>query len=102
VSKSGAVHGRAKVGEVRSEGELAGEYDADTVSLSGSVKDATVIRAKTLEVKLSSDSGKMQVLFGEVELAVGDSPTDEAEAGKRRGAKRPQSAAPPPDGSEPV
>ena len=30
VSQSGAVHGRVKVGEVRSEGELSGEFDADS------------------------------------------------------------------------
>ena len=53
VSPSGAVHGRVKVGEIKSQGELAGEFDADTVQLSGSVKDNTVIRAKSLEVKLA-------------------------------------------------
>ena len=102
VSKSGAVYGRAKVGEVRSEGELAGEYDADSVSLSGSVKDSTVIRAKTLEVRLSTDTGKMQVVFGEVELAVGETPSDEVEAGRRRGAAiKPREPRPPtPEGSE--
>ena len=87
VSPSGAVHGKVQVGELRSEGELAGEFDADTVSLSGSIKDNTVIRAKTLEVKLQSE-GKMQVMFGEVELNVGDAPSDKAEAkGKKKGKK---------------
>jgi cytoskeletal protein CcmA (bactofilin family) len=71
VSLSGAVHGHVKVGEMRSEGELAGEFDADVVQLSGTVKDNTVIRARTLEVKLAPPKGKMQVIFGECELEVG-------------------------------
>ena len=72
VSPSGAVHGTVKVGEMKSEGELAGEFDADTVLLAGSVKDNTVIRAKSLEVKLQPANGKMQVIFGECALDVGE------------------------------
>jgi cytoskeletal protein CcmA (bactofilin family) len=71
VSPSGAVHGRIKVGEIRSQGELAGEFDADLVQLSGTVRDNTVIRAKSLDVKLSPPGGKMQVIFGDCELEVG-------------------------------
>jgi cytoskeletal protein CcmA (bactofilin family) len=76
VSATGAVHGRAKVGEVRSQGELSGEFDADSVELAGTVRDNTVIRARSLEVKLSSTRGKLQVIFGECELAVGEVPTE--------------------------
>jgi len=76
VSKSGSVHGRAKVGSVRSEGELSGEFDAETIELAGSVRDNTVIRARSLEVKLTSERGKLQVIFGECELSVGDEPTE--------------------------
>ena len=72
VSTSGAVRGKVKVAELRSEGELAGEFDADTVELSGSVKDNTVIRAKSLSVKLSPANGKMQMIFGECELDIGN------------------------------
>ena len=75
VSASGAVHGRAKVGAVRSEGELSGEFDADSVELSGSVRDNTIIRTRSLEVKLSSERGKLEVVFGECELSVGEEPT---------------------------
>ncbi|MGD0678812.1 MAG: polymer-forming cytoskeletal protein [Polyangiaceae bacterium] len=71
VSASGAVHGRVKVGEIRSQGELAGEFDADVVQLSGTVKDNTVIRAKSLEVKLAPPEGKLQVIFGECHLEIG-------------------------------
>jgi cytoskeletal protein CcmA (bactofilin family) len=78
VSTSGAVHGKVKVGEMKSQGELAGEFDADVVQLSGTVKDNTVIRARSLEVKLAPASGKMQVIFGECELEVGaDQPAKE-------------------------
>lgn len=77
VSESGAVHGRIKVGQLNSEGELAGELDADVVQLSGTIKDNTTIRAKSLEVKLTAKGGKMQVIFGECELEVG---SEEAQA----------------------
>ncbi|HEX6272373.1 MAG TPA: polymer-forming cytoskeletal protein [Polyangiaceae bacterium] len=76
VSKSGSVHGRAKVGAVRSEGELSGEFDAETIELAGSVRDNTVVRARSLEVKLTTERGKLQVIFGECELSVGDEPTE--------------------------
>jgi cytoskeletal protein CcmA (bactofilin family) len=74
VSPSGAVHGKAKVGELYAEGELSGEFDADTVQLSGKVQDRTVIRAKTLSVQLASTTSRLQVVFGECELEVGDPP----------------------------
>ncbi len=77
VSPSGAVSGRAKVGELQAEGQLSGEFDADSVQLSGKVHDRTVIRAKTLSVQLAAESGKLQVVFGECELAVGDPPDAE-------------------------
>lgn len=74
VSPSGAVHGRARVDELSAEGELSGEFDAGVVELSGSVKDKTVIRARTLSVKLAAESGKLSVTFGECDLEVGDPP----------------------------
>jgi cytoskeletal protein CcmA (bactofilin family) len=94
VSASGAVHGRAKVGEVESEGELSGEFDADVVRLAGTIRDNTVIRARSLEVKLDAGTGKMQVMFGECELAVGDEPSDDASKRKRK--RDGKSEAPPP------
>lgn len=75
VSARGAVHGHAKVGSVHSEGELSGEFEADIVELSGTVKDKTVIRARSLEVRLSSAKGQ-QVIFGDCELSVGDEPSE--------------------------
>ena len=94
VAATGSVSGKVKAGELKSEGELSGEFDVDKVVLSGSVKDNTVIRAKALEVKLSVTGSKMQVVFGEVQLDIGDMPSREkaepkpAESGK---------SAPPPE-----
>jgi cytoskeletal protein CcmA (bactofilin family) len=78
VSSTGSVHGKVKVGEMESQGELAGEFDADVVQLSGTVRDKTVVRARSLEVKLAPVTGKMQIVFGEVMLDVGDMPNKEA------------------------
>ena len=96
VSASGAVHGKIKVGEMKSQGELAGEFDADVVQLSGTVKDNTVIRAKSLEVKLAPANGKMQVIFGECELEVGSEHAQkEATTGKHSQPPREASATAP-------
>jgi cytoskeletal protein CcmA (bactofilin family) len=78
VTPSGVVSGVVKVKQLRSDGELAGEVEADTVEISGRVRDRTVIRARSLEVSLSTTKGGMQVVFGECELAVGDEPNKEA------------------------
>src|ERR1700722_17794196 len=78
VAIGGAVHGKVKVGEIRSQGGRGGGFEAeagqlppDVVQLSGTNKDNKVIRAKSLEVKLSSPTNKMQVIFGDCELEVG-------------------------------
>jgi len=79
VSTTGAVVGNVKAECIRSEGVLAGHVDAQDVYLSGSVRSDTVIRAKTLEVKLQRSQGeKLQVTFGECILDVGDDPRAEA------------------------
>jgi cytoskeletal protein CcmA (bactofilin family) len=93
VSTSGAVSGKVKVGQMQSHGELAGEFDADVVQLSGTVKDNTVIRAKSLEVKLVPANGRMQVIFGECALEIGDEPGGKATASKN-GSVRPPPADP--------
>jgi cytoskeletal protein CcmA (bactofilin family) len=82
VATSGTVSGKVKAGELKSEGSLAGEFDVEKVQLSGTVKDNTVIRAKSLEVKLTVASAKMQVVFGECDLEIGDPPTREKSAEK--------------------
>ena len=85
VTASGAVSGKVRVGELVSDGEIAGELDADAAHLAGSVKDNTVIRAKTLEVKIAAQNGsKMQVIFGEVMLDVGDAPREPVTNSKKK------------------
>ena len=77
ISESGSVVGNVKAQIIRSQGELAGHVDADEVFLSGSVRNDTVIRAKTLEVKLVSADKKLELKFGECILEVGEDPNAE-------------------------
>jgi cytoskeletal protein CcmA (bactofilin family) len=79
VTESGVLCGKAKVTELRSRGELAGEFDADVVELSGKVRDRTTVRARSLEVSLQRGDGRIEMVFGDCELAVGDAP-DKAKA----------------------
>jgi cytoskeletal protein CcmA (bactofilin family) len=74
VTKSGAVKGTVKVSTFHCEGEVGGEVDAEQVELSGRVCDATVIRSKSLDVKLAQGNGAMGVTFGNCELQVGELP----------------------------
>jgi cytoskeletal protein CcmA (bactofilin family) len=74
VTETGVLSGKAKVTELHSRGELAGEFDADMVQLSGRVRDKTKIRAQSLEVRLKRDDGRMEMVFGDCEMAVGDAP----------------------------
>ncbi len=79
VADSGVLSGKAKVTELRSRGEIAGEFDAKVVELSGRVRDKTIIRAESLEVSLRRTDGRIEMVFGDCELAVGDAP-DKAKA----------------------
>ena len=75
VSATGSVAGTVKVGLIESQGELSGEFEAAIVRLSGRVRNNTVIRAKSLEIKLAPEKGMMQVVFGDCALDVGDMPS---------------------------
>ena len=77
IAATGVVAGRVNVKQLRSEGELAGEVEADVVQIAGTVRDKTRIRARSLEVTLSTKKG-MEVVFGECELAIGDEPDKQA------------------------
>src|SRR3954454_5389458 len=79
VTESGVLSGKAKVTELRSRGEIAGEFDAKLVELSGRVRDKTIIRAESLVVTLRREEGRIEMVFGDCELAVGDAP-DKAKA----------------------
>ena len=86
VTETGVLSGKAKVAELRSRGELAGEFEADVVELAGRVRDKSVIRAKSLEVSLQRTDGRIEMVFGDCELAVGDAP-DKAKAVREATAK---------------
>jgi cytoskeletal protein CcmA (bactofilin family) len=98
VAATGIVSGKVKAGELKSEGELSGEFDVEKVVLSGTVKDNTVIRAKALEVKLAVTGSKMQVVFGEVQLDIGDQPTREKAESAKAGENGKSAPPPTPEG----
>jgi cytoskeletal protein CcmA (bactofilin family) len=77
VASSGVVSGKVNVQQLHSEGEIAGEVEAETVQIAGTVRDNTRIRARSLQVTLSTKKG-MEVVFGECELAIGDEPDKQA------------------------
>lgn len=103
VSATGTVSGHVKVTELRSEGTVGGEFDAEIVHLAGTVKNNTVIKAKSLEVKLTPKDGRLQVTFGECELAVGEVPGVQDAVNSAIEAARPPApaAAEKPAGKEP-
>ena len=75
--------------------------------LSGSVKDGTVLRAKSLDVRLPKDGAAPGVIFGECTLEVGEMPEKSATAGaatvtekaERKGKKSKASEPAPPGGA---
>jgi cytoskeletal protein CcmA (bactofilin family) len=77
VSAGGSVHGKVKVGAIHSHGELGGEFDADVVQLAGTVQDNTVIRAKSIEVRLTPEYGKMEIIFSTCGRDIGEQATKE-------------------------
>lgn len=96
VASTGSVSGKVKADELKSDGEISGEFDVDKVQLSGTVKDNTVIKAQTFEVKLNVP-GKMQVVFGECQLEVGETPTREKQDAKANGGNGKSVPPPAPD-----
>ena len=71
------------------------------MELSGRVRDKTVIRAQSLEVKLERTDGRLEVTFGECELAVGEAP-DKAVAVREATSGGPRVAASAPAGGAPA
>ena len=78
VSATGSVKGKIKVEQIVCDGEMSGEFDADVVRLSGVVHDESIVRAKSLEVKLAGANGQKNVTFGSCSLEVGELPDKEA------------------------
>lgn len=77
ISHGGEVVGSIKAESVHSEGTLAGNIDADDVYLAGTVRSSSVIRAKTLEVKLAPSEKKLEVSFAECVIEAGEEPSAE-------------------------
>jgi cytoskeletal protein CcmA (bactofilin family) len=77
IARSGTLIGTAKIGQLLSEGELSGEFEAEAVRLAGRIGNNTTIRARSLEAKLAAkDKGGLQVTFGECTLEVGEEPVE--------------------------
>ncbi|MBK8013020.1 MAG: polymer-forming cytoskeletal protein [Deltaproteobacteria bacterium] len=74
VAISGRLTGTACVGDLRSEGHISGDFEAENVVLAGRVGDKTKIRARTLEARLRSEGAPLEVSFGESVLEVGEEP----------------------------
>jgi cytoskeletal protein CcmA (bactofilin family) len=64
VSATGAVSGKITAGTFKSDGKIAGELDVDTAQVAGTVAKNTIIRATSLDVKLTVPNGKVQLTFG--------------------------------------
>jgi cytoskeletal protein CcmA (bactofilin family) len=64
VSATGAVSGKITAGALKSAGKIAGDFDVDTAQLAGTVEHNTVIRAASLDLKLTVPNGKVQLTFG--------------------------------------
>lgn len=64
VSATGAISGKIATGSLKSDGKIAGEFEVDSAQLAGSVANNTVIRATSLDVKLTVPTGKLQLTFG--------------------------------------
>jgi cytoskeletal protein CcmA (bactofilin family) len=94
VEESGVLRGKAKLAELRSRGELAGEFEADEVELSGRVRDETVIRAKSLLVSAPGRAGGSEATFGECQIDVGEVPSKEQAIAAALAANRAAPAAP--------
>ena len=64
ISATGAVSGKITAGALKSAGKIAGDFDVDTAQLAGTVENNTVIRATSLDLKLTVPTGKVQLTFG--------------------------------------
>jgi hypothetical protein len=78
INDTGSVRGKVKVDEIESKGEMSGEFEADVVRLAGVLRDDSILRAKSLEVKLASPNDPNPIMFGACSLEVGDIPDKEA------------------------
>jgi cytoskeletal protein CcmA (bactofilin family) len=96
VTETGVVAGKVKVGELRSRGELAGRFEAEDVILAGTVRDDTLIVARTVEVTPAT-----VLTLEDCELRIGEPIAKEAAVRAALAPEAPAaaSASPPPRGS---
>ena len=64
VSATGAVSGKIAAGALKSDGKIAGDFDVDTAQLAGTIENNTVVRANSLDLKVTVPTGKLQLTFG--------------------------------------
>src|SRR5690606_2766217 len=102
VTATGTVSGHLRTKQLHSQGVIAGEVDAESVVLAGSVRDDTVLRASSIEVKLESEGG-IGATFGACQLEVGDPEAHEPRPVEGRQSCRPRATTAesvPPPGAE--
>src|SRR4029078_2298833 len=69
VTNSGARQGNVEAKTISCRGSAAGVFVADTIELSGSIAQNTVIRAQRLNLKIVSTSGRVEIAFGQTVIA---------------------------------
>lgn len=63
VAATGSVSGKVKTGALRSIGKIAGEFDAESAQVAGTVASKTVVRAESVQFKLTVPDGKLELTF---------------------------------------
>ena len=65
ITHSGALKGNVEAKTIVCKGSAAGIFEADTIELSGSIAQNTVIRAQRLNLNIESTSGRIELAFGQ-------------------------------------
>lgn len=87
VTENGQVIGKVQAGVLRSAGVVEGAMTADEMYVCGTVRDKTVIQAKTLEVNPERRTDPDFVVFGDCVLNVGEEPALRVGSGERAAAE---------------
>jgi cytoskeletal protein CcmA (bactofilin family) len=74
IAEKGVVSGTVKAAHVASHGDIFGQIDAESVELSGKIRDGTVIKARSLDIKVDRQGPRDPIQFGDCELCIGDEP----------------------------
>lgn len=65
ITHSGEVKGNVEAKTIVCKGSAAGVLEADTIELSGSIAQNTVVRARRLNLNIESTSGRIELAFGQ-------------------------------------